>query len=183
MAVNAELTSALKIAKTKPMFFAFVAKGNEGRLLVDKKTIPAKDADAAKKACGGGTIYKGRCLMEQDTMVFEVPKEAPGNLAALVKKIIKSDAALMMDVVVRVNADLVEGEKGEAGAAEGGDDATPGGRSAPTAAVRGGRQSNSGRDDAAAQGPVGRHQGGADGAKQGTRASSLRFRQHVDQEP
>ena len=67
MAANAELTNALKAAKTKPMSFAFVAKGSEGRLLVDKKKIPPKDVDAAKKECGGGTIYKGRCLAHRPT--------------------------------------------------------------------------------------------------------------------
>lgn len=119
MAVNAELTNALKAAKTKPMSFAFVAKGSEGRLLVDKKKIVPKDVDKAKKECGGGTIYKGRCLMEEGTLFFEVPKEPPGNLAALIKKIIKSDAGLTLDVAVRVNADLLESEHGEADTAEG----------------------------------------------------------------
>src|SRR5262245_58300322 len=98
MAVNAQLTNALKMEKTKPMWVAFVAKGNECRLLVHKKKIPPKDVDAAKKDCGGGTIFKGRCQMADGTMVFEVPKEGPNNLPAQIKKTIKTDAALTMDV-------------------------------------------------------------------------------------
>jgi hypothetical protein len=113
MAVNAELTNALKMAKTKPMFFAFVAKGSEGTLLVEKAKIPAKKTADAKKDLGGGTIFKGRCLFEDGSLVFEVPAEPPGNLAALLKKHIKSDAGLMMDVVVRVNQSLAEGEEAE----------------------------------------------------------------------
>ena len=52
------------------MFFALVAKGSEGKLLVDKKNISAKETADAKKECGGGTIYKGRCTGE-DTYRIE----------------------------------------------------------------------------------------------------------------
>src|ERR1700691_3057758 len=89
---DAELANGLKTAKSKLMFFAFVAKGAEGRLLVAKAKVPAKETADAKKACGGGTIYQGRCVYEGDTMFFEVPVEPPGTLAALIKKIIKTEA-------------------------------------------------------------------------------------------
>jgi hypothetical protein len=110
---QAQLVAALKQARTTPMSFAFVAKGNEGRLLLDKKKVPPKDAADTKKELGGGNIFKGRCLTEDGVLVFEVPKEPPGNLAALLKKIIKSDASLTLNVVVRVNSTLEEGEHGE----------------------------------------------------------------------
>jgi hypothetical protein len=112
-AESTDLVSALKIAKTKPMFFAVVAKGNDGKLLVDKKKVPPKDAEAAKKECGGGTIYTGRCLTENGTLVFEMAKEPPATLAALIKKIIKNEAKLTLDVAVRMRADLSEDEQGE----------------------------------------------------------------------
>ncbi len=110
---QAQLAASLKQAKSKPMFFAFVAKGTEGKLLVEKNKVPAKDTAQAKKDCGGGTIFQGRCLYEGDTMVFEVPKEPPGSLLALLKKVIKAEAGLTMNVAFRVNAALAEGEGGE----------------------------------------------------------------------
>jgi hypothetical protein len=113
MAINPELSTALKAAKTKPMSFAFIAKGSEGKLLVDKKKIAPKEVDKARKECGGGSIFKGRCLMEDGKMVFEIPKEGPNSLAALIKKIIKTDGGLSMDVIIRVNAELAESEQGE----------------------------------------------------------------------
>src|ERR1700692_3383050 len=108
--VDAKLADSLKHAKTTPMSFVFVAKGNEGKLLVDKKKVSPKDADAAKKACGGGIIYKGRCQGEEAKMVFHVGIEVPPNLAALTKKIIKQDAGLMLDVEYRFAADLAAEE-------------------------------------------------------------------------
>jgi hypothetical protein len=112
-AESTDLVSALKIAKTKPMCFAFVAKGNDGKLLVEKKRVPPKEAEAAKKECGGGTIYTGRCVTEDGTLVFEVAKEPPANLAELIKKIIKKESKLTLDVAVRVRADSSEDEQGE----------------------------------------------------------------------
>jgi hypothetical protein len=109
---KAHLTNALKLAKTKPMFFAFVAKGNEGRLLLDPKKVSPKDLAEAKKECGGGAIFKGRTVHEEGELIFEVAKEPPGTLAALIKKVIKTDAAMTLNVTIRVNAEL-ESEEGE----------------------------------------------------------------------
>jgi hypothetical protein len=67
--IDSKLAASLKQAKTNPMFFVFVAKGNEGKLLVDKKKISPKDAGDAKKECGGGIIYKGRCRGEEGKMI------------------------------------------------------------------------------------------------------------------
>src|ERR1019366_2138823 len=113
------LATSLKQAKTKPMFFAFVAKGTEGKLLVDKKKISPKAAAEAKKECGGGTIYQGRCTGEEGKMVFEVGKEVPPTLSALTKKIIKQNAGLMLDVEYRVAPD-VEAEENETESEEAG---------------------------------------------------------------
>src|SRR5262249_25067466 len=111
--VDAKLLAALKQARTSPMFFAFVANGNEGKLLVEKKKINPKEAAEIKKECGGGTIYKGRCKGEEGKMVFEVGKEVPATLAALTKKIIKNDAAMVCEVEYRVAADLAAEESVE----------------------------------------------------------------------
>ena len=37
-------------------------------------------ADAAKKACGGGVIYKGHCQGEEAKMVFSVGVEVPAGI-------------------------------------------------------------------------------------------------------
>ena len=108
--IDSELLANLRQAKKKPMFFAFIAKGGEGKLLVDKKKIPKKDIAEAKKACGGGIIYSGNCLDEEGTLVFETKKDPPGNLAAAIKKTIKSDAGLTMPVKARSNAGLEDEE-------------------------------------------------------------------------
>jgi hypothetical protein len=127
MAVDTELVNALKAAKTKPMFFAFVAKGTECKLLVAKAKIPAKVTAEAKKSSGGGTLFKGRCQFESETstMVFEVPKAPPGTLAASIKKVIKTDAGQTMNVEVRVNAALAEEEGDAAESQEAAPPATP----------------------------------------------------------
>ena len=124
--VDSKLAASLKLAKNNPMFFVFVAQGNEGKLLLDKKKISPKDAVEAKKECGGGTIYKGRCKGEEAKLIFEVGKEVPGTLAALTKKIIKRDAGLTFEVEYRIAADL---------AAEENQAESPGDGAIPTAVV------------------------------------------------
>ena len=59
--VDSKLAASLKQSKINPMSFVFVAKGNEGKLILDKKKISNKVADDAKKNCGGGHIVRGRC--------------------------------------------------------------------------------------------------------------------------
>src|SRR5690349_10385202 len=108
--VDSDLASALRQAKTKRMFFALIAKGLDGKLLVDKKKISAKEIADAKKECGGGTVYRGRCQGDDNgALVFEVAKEPPGTLAAATKKIIKQSAGLTFKAIeFRVAADVDE---------------------------------------------------------------------------
>ena len=127
--VDTNLAASLRQAKTKPMFFIFVAKGTEGKLLVDKKKISPKAASDARKECGGGTIFKGRCQGEEGKLVFEVGKEIPATLSALTKKIIKKDAGLTFEVEYRFAADLAAEENQDEAAVEDGN---------PTAAAEGG---------------------------------------------
>lgn len=96
------------------MFFAFVANGAEGKLLVDKRKPNPKVVETAKKECGGhGQIYRGRCTWIDEIMVFQVVKAAPVSIAALTKKVIKIDAGLHYDVEYRVaeDAELDEPEE------------------------------------------------------------------------
>ena len=130
--VDAKLAASLKQAKTTLMYFVFVAKGNEGKLLVDKKRISPKDAAEAKKECGGGTIFKGRCKSEEGTLVFEVGKVFPPTVAALTKRIIKQTAGLIFDVEYRLAADLEADESEGESASE---VASPGTESAATSEI------------------------------------------------
>jgi hypothetical protein len=108
--VDLKLATALKQAKTTPMFFVVVSKGADGKLLVDRKKIGAKEAAEAKKDCGGGIVYMGRCKGEEGKLIFEMGKEAPATLTALTKKLIKQTAGLTLDVEYRVAADLAAEE-------------------------------------------------------------------------
>ncbi len=109
MPVNAELANALKKAKSGPMKFAFIAKGSEGTLLVDRK-IPPAAVKAAKSEMGGGTLYQGNCFGEDGLLVFEVPTEAPASLAGVIKHTITKDAGMSLNVEVRFNAGVTEEE-------------------------------------------------------------------------
>src|SRR5207249_4180182 len=102
-----------KQAKTTPMRFAFIAKGpTEGRLLLAKKPVPAKEVADARKELGGGQVYRGRCRWEDGQLVFEFPKEPPAALANTIRTIIHRDAGLSVKVILRVAADLAAEEAG-----------------------------------------------------------------------
>jgi hypothetical protein len=107
-----ELAHMLKMAKDKRMFFGCVVKGSDGKLLVSKTKIPPKQIDETKKEVGGGTPLKGRCTGHLDAMVFQVAKEVSGALAATLKKIIKRDAGLTVNLEFQVVSDA-EAEEGE----------------------------------------------------------------------
>jgi peptidoglycan hydrolase-like protein with peptidoglycan-binding domain len=103
---NPELAAALKQAKAKPMFFAFIHKGAEGKLIVSKTKIPPKQIAEAKKETGGGTPVTGKCFGgEGGAMVFQVAKAAPPALAAAVKKPAKRDAGLMIEPEFQLGGD------------------------------------------------------------------------------
>jgi hypothetical protein len=108
MAEDKELANNLRQARSKVMFFAFVNKGMDGKLLVDKKKIPPKDAAEVKKALGGGTITQGRCKPVGDVLVFEVAKDPPATLLATLRKVVKRDAGLTFELDIRAASDLEE---------------------------------------------------------------------------
>jgi len=110
------LASKLKQAMSTPAYFAFIARGSAGKLIVDRKKIAAKDVADAKKEIGGGTVFQGLCRGENDALVFETAKEAPGSLAALIKTTIKTDAGLTLKVLTQVSAsqETEEGQEPEA---------------------------------------------------------------------
>lgn len=95
------------------MYFVFIAKGMEGALLVEKRKIPAKEAGEAKKELGGGMIYRGQCKWEDGQIVFEMTKEPPGTLAALLKKTIKREAGVTMDVLTRFSKEITQEDEDE----------------------------------------------------------------------
>jgi hypothetical protein len=134
---DADLLAALKQAKMKKMFFAFVPKGTDGKLLISKKKIPPKVIQEAKKEIGGGMPVTGKCFGEEGTMVFLVAKPAPPALTAAVKKVARRDSGLTIDPEFRVahDADAEEPETTsptEAGAAAA-ESAVPAPAPAPTA--------------------------------------------------
>jgi hypothetical protein len=109
---DANLTAALKQAKSTKMFFAFVPKGSEGKLLVSKTKISPKQISDAKKEIGGGTPVTGTCFGDGSTMVFQVAKAA-GTLANAIKNVAKRDAGLTK-VRLATDADSEEEDTGVA---------------------------------------------------------------------
>src|SRR5262245_13636649 len=117
---DTELLTALKQAKSKKMFFAFIPKGgSDGHLIVSKVKIPPKQIAEAKKKHGGGAPVTGKCSGgDNGTMLFQVAKAAPPALAAAVKKVAKRDTGLSIDPEFQLAGDADAEEQG-AGAAAG----------------------------------------------------------------
>jgi hypothetical protein len=129
--IDTQLATALKQAKGKSMCFALVAKGlADGKLIVSKTKVPAKQVADAKAKLGGGTLWRGRCLGDEGALVFEVPKAPPPTLAGQLKKVISRDAGLTLKVDVRIGQGLEEDDDGTPPAAS----ATPAPSAAPAAA-------------------------------------------------
>src|SRR5262245_38900130 len=118
--IDKNLVTALKAARGgKLMRFAFLPKGGEGKLLVDKKVPPQQIAET-KKATGASSVLKGRCVGEDGTLVFEVAKEPPGTLLGQLRKRLKDDAGLTWPIAIRVNPNAEdEPAEGEGVAAPG----------------------------------------------------------------
>lgn len=73
-----ELTTGLKAAKGKRMYFAVVLKGGaDGALILSKQKIPPGSIADAKKKSGGSAVIKGDCFGEDGKHVFEVAKGPP----------------------------------------------------------------------------------------------------------
>jgi hypothetical protein len=116
---DAELATALKQAKSKTMFFAFVPKGADGKLIVSKTKVPPKLIAEAKKAIGGGNAVTGKCFGgDGGAMVFQVAKAAPPALAAAVKKVAKRDTGLSIDPDFQLAGDA-DAEEQDTGAVAG----------------------------------------------------------------
>jgi hypothetical protein len=105
---DANLASALKQAKSKKMFFAFVGKGTDGKLIVSRTKIAPKEIAAAKKETGGSMAVTGRCFGDgSSSLVFLVAKPPPATLAAAIKKAAQRDAGVTIspDIELADDAD------------------------------------------------------------------------------
>jgi peptidoglycan hydrolase-like protein with peptidoglycan-binding domain len=110
---DAELTAAIKLAKTKKMFFAFFPKGAEGKLIVSKVKIPPKKIADTKKELGAAVVVSGKCQGEGGTLVFQTVKAAPTTMAAAVKRVVKKETGMPLDVEFRLAGDA-DAEEAEA---------------------------------------------------------------------
>jgi hypothetical protein len=131
--LDKDLTTTLKAARGgKPMQFAFLPKGSEGKLLIGKKILPKQIAET-KKETGASSVFKGRCVGEDGTLVFYVAKEPPGTLLGQLRKRLKEDAGVTSPIEIRVSSDA-EAEPAEGEAAAAGAAAAPGAPPSPRAA-------------------------------------------------
>jgi hypothetical protein len=113
---DATLAAALKQAKSKKMFFAFVGKGTDGKLIVSRTKIPQKEIAAAKKETGSSLAVTGKCFGDgSNRMVFLVVKPPAATLAAAIKKVVHRDAGVIVVPDVQVASDADDEE--ETGAA------------------------------------------------------------------
>lgn len=100
-----ELTTMLKQAHMRKMFFAIILKGTDGKLIVSKRKIHPIEIGEAKKEIGGGTlVVEGTCYGAFSAMVFQVAEAPPAMLGATLQKVIKRDTGL--DIIVRVKVAL-----------------------------------------------------------------------------
>jgi hypothetical protein len=113
--IDAELVTALKQAKGKKMFFAFIPKGAEGKLIVSKKKIPPKEIAEAKKEIGGGNPITGKCFGPLADMVFTVAKEPSPTVGAALKKVAKRETGLVVVPSFQLASDA-DAEEEESGA-------------------------------------------------------------------
>ncbi len=104
--IDSELAANVKIAKTKRMHFAFVAKGSsDGALVLAKSKVPPALITDAKKKSGGTQVFKGACFGEEGKLVFEMAKDPPATLATALKKVIQRDASVSIPCICRIGTD------------------------------------------------------------------------------
>ena len=103
--IDSELAANVKVAKTKRMRFAFIAKGaSDGRYVLAKTKVPPVLITAAKKKSGGTQVIQGACFGEDGKLVFEMAKE-PATLEAALKKVIQRDAGISQHCICRQGTD------------------------------------------------------------------------------
>ena len=102
---DTELAAAIRQAHVRTMFFAFILKGTDGKLLVSTDKIPPKEIEIAKKTLGGLTAVTGTFSGPVSYITFQVAKPPPAALAAMLGKVVKRDAELTIGAVVKVLAE------------------------------------------------------------------------------
>jgi hypothetical protein len=102
---DVSLAAALKQAKSKKMFFAFVGKGTDGKLIVSRTKISPKEIAQAKKETGSSVAVTGKCFGESSSLVFAVAKPAAATLGAAIKKAVHRDAGLTITPDVQLASD------------------------------------------------------------------------------
>lgn len=111
--VDSELAVNVKAAKTKRMYFAFVAKGgSDGALVLSKsKVTPVLITDAKKKS-GGTKVYQGACFGDGDKLVFEMAQDAPPTMEDTLKKVIHRETGISQHCVCRTGTNPDPGGDG-----------------------------------------------------------------------
>lgn len=110
--IDEALSSGLKQAKTKRMYFALVVKGgSDGALLICKTKVPPADITAAKKRCGGSAVIQGACFGEGGKLIFEVAQPASASVAQVVKTVAKRDGGqgIVPEFRLGTSPDLLDG--------------------------------------------------------------------------
>jgi hypothetical protein len=106
------LRKALREAESKKMYFVFIPKGSEGKLIVAKSKIPSRDIAQLKKETAGGTPVAGKCFGPLAELTFQIGTEPPPALSAAIDRVAHRDAGLTIVSKIRVDtgADAEEHE-------------------------------------------------------------------------
>ncbi len=98
--VNEDLKRSLSAAKKRPHNFALVV-GHQLGLLLSKTKIGGAALKEKQLECGGGTIVRGRCFLEDGVMVFETANKVSSTFGPKIKKLIKDEVGLTLAVLLR----------------------------------------------------------------------------------
>jgi hypothetical protein len=84
------------------MYFAFLNRGSDGKLIVSQSKIEPKEIEVAKKQSGGGTLVEATIFGKLNELFFKVAKPQPATLEATLKKVAKRDAGLAIVPIIQV---------------------------------------------------------------------------------
>ena len=99
-----DLAAALRQAHVRNMFFAFILKGRDGKLIASACEIPLKEIEKAKKDLDGATAVTGTFFGPIGHITFQVAEPPLTSLDSLLPKVIKRDTGLTVRVEVQVEA-------------------------------------------------------------------------------
>ncbi len=131
------LQNATKAPSGKPYFFAMVIKGGvEGALFADRRKVPTKWVDAAKKEFNTSTVVRGLCFGDEGKLVFETAKPGTSSMEAMAKRLAQVQCGLTIKPEFRQGRDENQIAEEEETGGEGEESATHQEKASPEALAK-----------------------------------------------